>query len=842
MRKQLLVITAGVLVGLGIIIIMVSHVRMSLREVIVQEDLQANLSEELQLVTTHFLEYLNRRDEDKHEINKDLNVAKKTLSTFLMSTQGKRSQASSSQIKKVIISIENLQHDIALDNKVSESFMQVKTSIYSLEEQLNRDQREVNIQLRNWLTAILVVIILFIAIGITIWFVRSKRRRKKEQEDLEAISMKEHDARMTYGLVESISKEDYDSVQDVKSDDPLNQMLIALRGQLRTSSIANQQRHWSNVGLAKFADILGNHEDLSSLCDVLISELVNYLEVNQGGLFVKDEPEGEEVMQLQSAYAFQRKKHVQGKLYKGDGLVGQCWVEGEIILLKEIPEDYIHITSGLGGALPSTILIVPLKTNDEVFGVLELASFNDIPAYYIDFVEKVCERIAAVISNLKTNDFTKKLLEETKMQTEVLQAQEEEMRQNMEELQATQEEMERVASEMGEQIKVINSTIATIEFDLKGVIQDANDNFLRLMQYQKNEIVGRHHRIFVTAADADSEEYHAFWKKLSQGNSFEGEFRRITKGGNRVWIKGMYSPIYDKNGQLIKVVKFAYNITTEKEQRQEMSRVAKEVSEQLRIINSTVATIEFDLSGHIRYANDNFLSLMGYNMQEIMGKHHKIFVKKEDVESDHYWDCWRKLGEGESIQGEFERINKGGQKVWIKGIYSTVFDKKGRPLKVIKLAYDITKERLQQLQVAQVSKEMSQQLSIINATLATIEFDLKGNIISANDKFLVMMGYALDEVVGKHHRIFVEKEEASLPAYKKFWKQLALGANLEGEYKRLNKAGKPIWLKGIYSCVTDEKGNPVKVVKYAYNITDIMEKAQNMADLKSIGNIKMNRN
>ncbi|MDW7692257.1 GAF domain-containing protein [Flammeovirgaceae bacterium SG7u.111] len=213
-----------------------------------------------------------------------------------------------------------------------------------------------------------------------------------------------------------------------------------------------EKQQWVSVGLSQINEVLrNNNEELAKLSDVVIKQLVKYLDANQGGLFISNGKDGDgEVLELQTCYAYERKKYLQKEILPGEGLVGQCFIEKEPIYMTEIPEDYMEITSGLGKSTPKNIIIVPLIYNERVVGVIELASFNVMEEYKLLFVEKVAEGIASVVSNARVNEKTKMLLEDTQQQAEELRTREEEMRQNMEELQATQEAMQRKQQELEE--------------------------------------------------------------------------------------------------------------------------------------------------------------------------------------------------------------------------------------------------------------------------------------------------------------------------------------------------------------------------------------------------------
>ncbi|MDJ1503994.1 GAF domain-containing protein [Xanthocytophaga agilis] len=234
------------------------------------------------------------------------------------------------------------------------------------------------------------------------------------------------------------------SFTPVSEKDALGNALLFMRDKLQLAAEEDRKRNWTTEGLAKFADILRSTNDFKELSTLIISNLVKYINANQGGLFiVQKEDTQEPVLELAACYAYNRKKYLTKQILIGEGLVGQCYQEGDSIYLTDLPNDYIHISSGLGTARPTCLLIVPLKVNDAIEGVIELASFQEITLHERAFIEKLGENIASTLSAAKLNAKTQKLLEETKQQAEIMRSQEEEMRQNMEELMATQEEMER---------------------------------------------------------------------------------------------------------------------------------------------------------------------------------------------------------------------------------------------------------------------------------------------------------------------------------------------------------------------------------------------------------------
>lgn len=237
-----------------------------------------------------------------------------------------------------------------------------------------------------------------------------------------------------------------------------------------------------------------------------------------------------------------------------------------------------------------------------------------------------------------------------------------------------------------------------------------------------------------------------------------------------------------------------------------------ELEEQVKALHRVQAVIEFHLDGTIVHANDNFLQTLGYTLEEIQGRHHAMFVDAEYAKSREYQDFWANLGRGEFNAGQYRRIGKGGREIWIQASYNPVFDSDGRPYKVVKFATDITAQKFQ-------AADFAGQLAAINKSQAVIEFDLEGRILAANENFLAAMGYALEEVRGQHHSMFAEPEHRQSAEYKAFWAKLGRGEYDAGQYRRLGKGGREVWIQASYNPIYDMNGRPFKVVKYATDIT-----------------------
>ncbi|MFM9838187.1 MAG: GAF domain-containing protein [Cyclobacteriaceae bacterium] len=371
-------------------------------------------------------------------------------------------------------------------------------------------------------------------------------------------------------------------------DDVLAKALLNMHGKLIKAANEEERRTWATQGLANFGELLRNEQDFRELSNKVISYLVKYLGANQGALFIVNEDNNSDVhLELSAAYAWGRQKFVEKRIGLGEGVAGQAWQEGHTIYLKEVPSNYVKITSGLGGANPRSILVVPLKVDKKIFGVIELASFKTYEKFEIALAEKLAESTASAISSVKITEHTKGLLAHSQQQAEELRAQEEEMRQNMEELSATQEEISRRQLDNENVIKAIDSSFAVVEFEPTGVILNANQNFATLMGYSISEIKGRHHRMFVDGETKQSSDYLAFWSNLANGVEQKGKFKRINKQGDTVWINGNYTPMCDKAGKVTKIMKVAFDLTSAKQNEMKLMNEIGKLQKQLEGVKGT---------------------------------------------------------------------------------------------------------------------------------------------------------------------------------------------------------------------------------------------------------------
>jgi methyl-accepting chemotaxis protein len=361
-------------------------------------------------------------------------------------------------------------------------------------------------------------------------------------------------------------------------------------------------------------------------------------------------------------------------------------------------------------------------------------------------------------------------------------------------------------------VDAMNRSQAMIEFNLDGIVLDANVNFLTTLGYTLEEIKGKHHSMFVDPVYRTSPEYRLFWDKLGRGECDAGQYMRIGKGGKEIWLQASYNPILSPDGKPVGVVKYATDIS------EQLIRNA-DYSGQIKAVNKAQAVIEFTLDGKVLRANENFLNTLGYVAAELVGQHHSLFVDAAYRQSAEYRLFWEKLGRGEYDAGQYKRVAKGGREIWIQASYNPILGPDGKPFKVVKYATDITEQMIK-------NADFSGQIDAVNKAQAVIEFSLDGKVLRANENFLNTLGYVAAELVGQHHSLFVDVAYRQSPDYRMFWDKLGRGEYDAGQYKRVGKGGREIWIQASYNPILGPDGKPFKVVKYATDITAQVKAAE----------------
>ena len=459
-------------------------------------------------------------------------------------------------------------------------------------------------EMEAW-TMLAVLVLSFLVIS---YFTFIVQRRNDRESETNATRLTEESKRVETlsTFIESVSAGNYNiELQKSSEDDNLTGTLITMRDKLRQNAEEDRRRNWSTTGLAQIGEILrATNASTSDLYDSIIRFIVKYTKSNQGGLFIlNDEDQNDPFLELVSCYAFERKKFLTKKVGIGSGLVGQCFLEGQPIYLLEIPDEYVNITSGLGGTNPNALLIVPLKVNGKVYGVLELASFTRYQEFEIALVEKLAETIASTISSVKVNETTRLLLERTQEQAEQMKSQEEEIRQNMEELEATQEEMRRKQTILEQELQQSQTQAKTLQGQEKKLkesqdtLQAIVDNIPRAIFWKDKDLrfLGCN-RIFANIAGAVSPEdligktdFDMAWS--AQADSYRKDDLEVMRSrkakldieevnvnseGEESWVLTSKVPIINQHNDVVAILGMFEDITARKKKDADIARKLEE--------------------------------------------------------------------------------------------------------------------------------------------------------------------------------------------------------------------------------------------------------------------------
>ena len=368
--------------------------------------------------------------------------------------------------------------------------------------------------------------------------------------------------------------------------------------------------------------------------------------------------------------------------------------------------------------------------------------------------------------------------------------------------------------------QAMEASQAILEFSRDGRILAANPCLLALLGYAAAELRGQHHRVLLPPAEAAAPAQAEFWAALARGQAQAGAVALLAKGGRQVWLQASCVPVRGLRGQVARAVLLGTDITAARQQ-------AQQDAAWLAALGQSQAVIEFALDGSILAANPRFCQLMGYAEAELHGQQHRMLLAPGQADTADYTAFWQRLRAGEYVSAEFGRLGKGGRPVWLQASYNPVLGADGKPASVVKFATDITAAKQQAIDTAG-------KLAAIDRSQAVIEFALDGTILAANPNFLATMGYAAADLIGRHHSLFLPPAEAESPAYAAFWQRLRGGEYVSAEFGRLARGGRQVWLQASYNPILGADGQPVKVVKFATDITAEVTRRQSFAMLSLV--------
>ena len=659
----------------------------------------------------------------------------------------------------------------------------------------------------------------------------------------------------------------------LSDDDILGNSLLQLREDLKVArdeeekyKEEEEKRRWTNEGLALFADVLRQHNDnMGMLSDNIIQNLVKYLNANQGGLFLyKEEEEEEDYLELASAFAYNRKKYLEKRIKIGEGLVGTCAIEKEKIFLTQLPEDYIHITSGLGDATPKALLLVPLKLEEEVMGVIEIASFNEFSKHEIDFVEKIAESIASTLSTAKINEKTTFLLEQSNKQAEEMAQQEEEMRQNMEELQATQEDLKRqmesnqkMQSDLVKEKALLDSLMSSLPDFI--YFKDEQSKFIRISQSMLklfpvnsiDEMIGKSDFDF-QQKEAAQQYYDEEMEIIKTGKGFTDHLQHeVMPNGLEQWTSVSKLPLYDESGKCIGTFGISKNVTEFKQLEDEATKKSEELLQEKALLDSLLDSLP-DLV-YFKDRESKFINLSKSmlrispfeTIEEMIGKSDFDFQLKESAQQ--YYDEEQEIintGKG-FIDIVRKEVWEDGTEQWSSTTKLPMYNAKGECIGTFGITKDITEVKLLEIEAKSQSEELKAQeeemrqnmeemmatqeeaerreaelsgiVSAVDATNMVIEYNPEGSIIKVNDLLLDTLKYRKSDLLGKNNQEFTGVDKDSKD-YQQLWKDLNKGLRKELNQKIKDAGGKTHNLKMVYSPVADKSGNVNKIICLALDM------------------------
>lgn len=510
------------------------------------------------------------------------------------------------------------------------------------------------------------------------------------------------------GFADSISQGNLSASYDAEEADRLGESLMNMRGSLVEAAERESKEKFVNVGLASIGEILrDNTDNLNQLCDQVIQNLVKYMRSNQGGIFIlqTDENSDEQYLELFACRAYERKKFLERRVELGDGLVGQVALERKTILITDVPDQYMKITSGLGIANPDSLLIVPLKSNEKIVGVIEMASFDSYTDNDVEFLEKVGESIASTIISAQTNQKTKELLEQSNQMTEEMQSQEEEMRQNMEEMQATQEEMARTQRELADKEANLNALINNTTDSI--ITMDKNYRILIMNKVVKDRYKGTQYEHMKEGADALEmlgdvrDEWKAYYDQALAGDPLDFVMKSSVQGED-TYREYFINPIMDDNGYILGVSVFSRDVTEKK--RFELAMEEKGSVLDAMVNNTDNTYFAMDASFRIIYANKTLIDRFKANNIEL-----KSGMNILDVLSGDALKTWQERYE-RTLAGEelrFKEDRPVGDKV-LKIITECfpVKDNQGGVIGAAVISTDVTEEEAAKIQVEQLTAEI----------------------------------------------------------------------------------------------------------------------------------------
>lgn len=524
--------------------------------------------------------------------------------------------------------------------------------------------------------------------------------------------------------------------------------------------LANEEfvSKWITEGLAKTTETL-NEQHFDSINDMsyaFVRFVTRHLGALQGGVFLRLDQKSDKVVNQVASYAYGKKRFPQKKISTDEGLVGQVMLEKQYIYVEDLPEHYTAISSGLGEAAPTSIIIIPVVHGaDEVYGAVEIASYKALTPHEKEYANAACERFASAIAVYMMNENTRRLLKESMEVNESLKSKEESLLHQTKEMQGFQDELSIKLTELSKEsnlnkniLDAIGKTMAIIEFDLDGRILTANDMYLSVMGFKLENLIGKHERVLVPSEEVNSMRYKLLWDSLNNGSYISGEYCRVNKRGQEIWLNGTYNPIFGLDGKPYKIIQFA-EFTTEQK--------AKDLtnSGRLNAFGVHFPVLDLDLEGKIKSANSSFTEFLGYKRKEYRNLALvELFENAKEIRT--FKRLLRDIKAGTDATKIFNFMTREGH---IKTVELNIFPLKnlsGDVEKVTLYMIDKTEESFIKKELSTESEalellqsEVESRSAIMENLAMILEVDLNGRIISVNKKVEEWTGNTVDSLIQK---------------------------------------------------------------------------------------------
>jgi PAS domain S-box-containing protein len=478
------------------------------------------------------------------------------------------------------------------------------------------------------------------------------------------------------------------------STDELGNSLVRLRDTLKTNKenardlkISEDQRNYVSEGLARISEILRNNlHDPEQLSFNVIKELTKKVNAIQGGFYILDNTDKlNRFFNLIAFFAYDRRKFTDQQVKWGDGLIGTCAMEQKVIHIKSIPDSYISVTSGLGESNPDSLLIVPMQYENEIYGVLEFASFQKFDQDHINLITQAAESVASTLSAVRTNMTTARLLEESKAQTQAMTSHEEEMRQNMEELQATQEDAMRQAQRFSMLEDTINQSLIKAEFSIDGKFLLGNIMFFSKMEYDQNG--STHGKTLIDFISEDSREhFQEIWKKLlADGQPYTGYLKHSTRTGKSLWTVASLVMTKTEDSENERIIFLGLDASDEVV-RVQKNEIICELASKLGI------RFELDVNGNFQDYNHHFMHLLKYTQKDL--KAMVIYDMIDAMDLELFNKHWETITTGNTHTGLLRIKSSHGEEKWINGSFAAVFNMSHEISRIVFTGFDVTREKM----------------------------------------------------------------------------------------------------------------------------------------------------